>query len=123
MQGREDGELMSKSSLTYNKDFTEKFERQLKKLRDKIRIKRINEKVLEILGAPYRNIDFGSGHWRGKRKERVGDDRIFFAICEQCRRERHQRYNNCESCDTKPDNSIRFFEIVDSHKYNEGSRR
>jgi mRNA-degrading endonuclease RelE of RelBE toxin-antitoxin system len=114
---------MSRSSQAYNIDFTEKFEKQLKKLRDKIRIKRINEKVIEISSAPYRNIDFGVGYWRGKRKERVGDDRIFFAVCEQCRREGHQSYNNCESCHTKPNNTIRFFEIVDSHKYNEGPRR
>jgi mRNA-degrading endonuclease RelE of RelBE toxin-antitoxin system len=117
MQEKEDGELMSRSSLTYNADFTEKFEKQLKKIRDKVRLKRINEKVLEILDNPYRNIDFGAGYWRGKRKERVGDDRIFFAICEQCRREGHQTYNNCENCNIKPGNTIRFFQIVERHKY------
>ena len=119
MREKEGGDPTSKSSPIYNKDFTEKFEKQLRKLRDKIRMKRINEKVLEILDSPYRNIDFGVGRWRGKRKERVGDDRIFFAVCEQCRKEKHQIYNNCTNCEAIPDNTIRFFEIVDSHKYNE----
>jgi mRNA-degrading endonuclease RelE of RelBE toxin-antitoxin system len=110
---------MKKFSQTYNKDFTEKFDKQLKKLGDKVRIRRINAKVDEILEFPYRNIDFGVGRWRGKRKERVGDDRIFFAICAQCRKERHQINNNCHNCESIPDNTIRFFEIIDSHKYNE----
>lgn len=119
MRGRADGEHMSKSFPTYNKAFTDKFDKQLRKLGDKVRVKRINEKVLEILDFPYRNIDFGAGRWRGKRKERVGDDRIFFAVCEQCRKEKHQVYNNCLNCEKMPDNTIKFFEIVDSHKYNE----
>ena len=110
---------MSKSFPTYNCDFTEKFEKQLRKLRDKIRKKRINQKVDEILASTYRNIRFGAGRWRGKREERIGDDRIFFAICEQCRKEKHKVYNNCHNCKNIPDKTVRFFEIVDSHKYNE----
>jgi mRNA-degrading endonuclease RelE of RelBE toxin-antitoxin system len=119
MHGRANGEHMSKSSLIYNKDFTEKFEKQLRKLGDKVRVKRINQKVDEILSFPYREIRFGAGRWRGKREERIGDDRLFFAICEQCRKEKHQAYNNCYNCEKIPDNTIRFFEMVDSHKYNE----
>ena len=46
-----------------------------------------------------------------------------FAVCEQCRRtEKHQEYNDCFNCEEIPDNTVRFFEIVDSHKYNEGRR-
>jgi hypothetical protein len=86
---------------------------------NKVRKKRINQKVDEILASPHRNIRFGAGRWRGKREERIGDDRIFFAICEQCRKEKHQIYNNCYNCKNKLGNTIRFFEIVDSHKYNE----
>jgi mRNA-degrading endonuclease RelE of RelBE toxin-antitoxin system len=69
---------MSKSSKTYNKLFTKTFEKQLRKIRDAIRVKRIKEKIDEIVEYPYRNIDFGAGRWRGKRKERAGDDRIMF---------------------------------------------
>ena len=110
---------MSKSSQTYSKDFTEKFAKQLRKIHDAIRIKRINQKVDEIIDFPYRNIRYGAGRWRGKREERIGDDRIFFAICEQCRNENHQTYNACDNCKGIPNNTIRFFEIIDSHKYNE----
>ena len=120
MRERVDGEVMSKSSPTYNKDFTEKFEKQLKKLRDPIRMKRIKRKVDEIVEFPYRDIRFGAGRWRGKREERVGYDRLMFAVCEQCRKEKHQLYNNCHNCQNKPNNTVRFFETVDSHKYNEG---
>jgi mRNA-degrading endonuclease RelE of RelBE toxin-antitoxin system len=109
---------MSKSSPTYQADFTEKFEKQLRKLRDKVRVKRINDKVLEIVAQPYRNIRFGAGRWRGKREERTGDDRLMFAVCGQCREENHRTYNNCFNCENIPDNTVRFFEVVDGHKYN-----
>ena len=122
MHKKGDGKLTSKSSPTYNQDFTDKFSDQLRKLRDKVRVKRINDKVLEILNAPYRDIRFGAGRWRGKREERTGDDRIMFAVCGQCRKEKHQEYNNCLNCKNIPDNTIRFFETIDSHKYNEGRR-
>lgn len=110
-------DLMSKSFPTYNILFTRTFEKQLNKLRDKIRISRIKQKTQEIAQAPYRNIDFGAGRWRGKRKETVGDDRIFFTICEQCRKEEHKKFNLCSDCETTPDNTIKFVEIVESHKY------
>jgi mRNA-degrading endonuclease RelE of RelBE toxin-antitoxin system len=119
MHGRANGALMNKSSPTYKKDFTDKFDKQLRKLGDPIRVKRIRQKVDEIIEFPYRNIRFGVGRWRGKREERVGDDRLMFAVCEQCRKEKHQSYNNCDNCENIANNSVRFFETVDSHKYNE----
>mgnify|MGYP001036731255 CR=1 FL=1 len=108
---------MSRPSQTYIKRFLPTFNKQLRKLRDNIRIKRIQKKVDEIVTEPYRNIKFGAGRYRGKREERVGDDRIFFAICEQCRKEGHQIYNLCGDCDTTPNNMITFIEIVEGHKY------
>jgi mRNA-degrading endonuclease RelE of RelBE toxin-antitoxin system len=110
---------MSKSSQTYNKDFTETLDKQLRKLRDPIRIKRIKQKVDEIVEDPYRDIRFAAGRWRGKREERVGDDRLIFAVCEQCREQEHERYNHCFNCENIKGNTVRFFETVDSHKYNE----
>lgn len=108
---------MSKSSQGYSKIFTRTFDKQLQKIRDPIRVKRINEKVDEIVENPYRNIDYGVGIYRGKRKERTGDDRIIFTICEQCRREGHRIYNSCENCSETPDSMITFWEIVEGHKY------
>jgi len=108
---------MSKSSQTYTKQFLPTFNKLLRKLRDNIRIKRIQKKVDEIVTNPYRNIKFGAGKYRGKREERVGDDRIFFVICEQCRKEGHRIYNQCKDCDSTPDNMITFVEILEGHKY------
>jgi mRNA-degrading endonuclease RelE of RelBE toxin-antitoxin system len=107
---------MSRSSQTYEKRFTRTFERQLPKLRDKTRIERIQKRVDQIIANPYANIDYGKGEWRGKRKDRVGGDRIIFTICEQCRKEHHQEYNNCIDCNTTPDNNLQSNEkVICSH--------
>jgi mRNA-degrading endonuclease RelE of RelBE toxin-antitoxin system len=108
---------MSKSSQIYNKRFTRTFEKQLRKIRDVVRVKRIKEEVDEIVENPYRKIDFGAGRWRGKRKERIGDDRIMFTVCEQCKKEGHKKFNQCLDCANTPTNMVTFWEVIEGHKY------
>ena len=110
---------MKKSSPTYKDKYAPLFEKQLKKLKKKSpeRAKRIEGKIQEILKFPYQNIDFGKGLWRGKRKERVGDDRITFVVCKQCRKLGHQMFNRCGDCDDTPDETVIFASIIESHKY------
>jgi len=108
---------MSKSSLVFNPIFSKTFSKQLTKIRDKLRITRIKQKTDEIIIQPYRNIEFGAGAYRGKRKDRIGEDRIIFTVCKQCRIEGHIKYNNCDNCNLIPDETVRFWEIVEGHKY------
>jgi len=108
---------MNKSSQAYERRFTKTFDNQFHKLRDSIRTKRIKQRVDQIVASPYANIDFGAGQYRGKRKDRAGDDRIVFTVCEQCRNEHHEKYNDCSDCNTTPNNMVTFWEIIEGHKY------
>ena len=110
---------MTKSSPTYKDKYTPLFEKQLKKLKKKspVRTRRIEGAIQEILNGPYQRIDFGKGLWQGKRKRRVGDDRITFVVCKQCRDLGHQMFNQCSDCDDTPDETVIFVSIIDSHKY------
>lgn len=110
---------MNKSSQTYEDQYTPLFEKQLKKLkkRSPVRAKRIEDAIQEILNGPYQDIDFGKGSWRGKRKKQVGNDRITFVVCKQCRDLRHQVFNQCRDCDSTPDETVIFVSIIESHKY------
>jgi len=110
---------MNKSSPIYKDKYTPFFEKQLQKLKKKApaRAKRIEDEIQEILKFPYQNIDFGKGLWRGKRKNRVGDDRITFVVCKQCRELGHQAFNLCSDCNDTPDETVIFVSIIESHKY------
>ena len=110
---------MNKPSRTYKDKYTPTFEKQLRKLKKKspVRAKRIKGKIQEILNVPYLHIDFGKGLWQGKRKERVGDDRITFVVCKQCRKLGHQVYNQCRDCNDTSDETVIFVSIIEDHKY------
>ena len=110
---------MNKPSPPYEDKYTPLFEKQLKKLKKKshVRARRIEGAIKEILNAPYRDIDFGKGLWRGKRKRQVGGDRITFVVCKQCRELGHEIFNQCGDCNDTPDETVIFASIIESHKY------
>lgn len=110
---------MSKSSVLYDAKYSTVFENQIHDLerKDKIRAKRIREEIEEIRADPFRRIDFGKGRYRGKRKRRVGDDRLIFAVCKQCREAGHRAMNGCSMCDELKDETVFFFTIIEGHKY------
>lgn len=110
---------MSESSPIYDDVYTPTFDKQLKKLKKtaSVRFKRVQNAIQTILAAPYQNIDFGKGIYRGKRKWRVGSDRIIFVVCKQCRELEHQIYNQCNDCDSTPDETVIFVTIIEGHKY------
>jgi mRNA-degrading endonuclease RelE of RelBE toxin-antitoxin system len=114
---------MNRSFQNYNPRYTPFFEKQLKKLGDKMRVKRIKETAEAIVEDPYHNVEFGVGKFRGKREERAWrGDRIIFTVCEQCKKLKHQEFNPCASCDDVPENTITFWEIIDDHDYTKGGR-
>lgn len=79
--------------------------------------RRIQRAVDEILDIPKRNSRFGKGQWRGKRERRVGDLRIMYSHCEECRQKGHTIYNNCPDCDSTPDDVGTFYTIITGHKF------
>ena len=87
------------------------------KKKSPVRAKRIESAIQEVLNGPYGDMDFGKALWRGKRKKRVGDDRITFVVCKQCRDLGHQGFNQCSDCDDTPDETVIFVSIIESHKY------
>jgi mRNA-degrading endonuclease RelE of RelBE toxin-antitoxin system len=114
---------MSRSSQAYIDYLTPTFDKQLRKLRDGMRIKRIEETIKKILEDPYHNIDFGKGKFLGKRKyDAWKGDRLIFTVCEQCRTLGHQKHNHCPDCQKMGNDAVIFWELVDSHNYNEAAR-
>jgi mRNA-degrading endonuclease RelE of RelBE toxin-antitoxin system len=69
------------------------------------------EALRELSNEPYRAKEFLKGEFRGKRKYRRGRMRIIFAVCEECRRLNHRRFNQCADCDEMPNRAIKLFEL------------
>ncbi len=104
----------------YEPKYTKHFQRQIRKL-DKTIKKRIENKVLDLKLDPYHNAPFAKGQWRGKRHIYINkNDRILFAICEECVEVGHEQFNGCAECDEMPENTFVVFLIIFGHKYKHG---
>lgn len=111
---------MSTQPSPYQSSFTRTFEGQLAAIerKDKVRGSRIREEMDEILASPYGNVEFGKGQWRGKRKQRIGTDRLIFVVCKQCRELKHvDKLNTCSDCGKTPDETVVWVTIIEDHKY------
>ena len=110
---------MNRSSVHFEPKYTPFFEGQLKKLqkKDKIRTKRILKKVKDICASPYDDIKFATGRYKGKREARVGNDRLLYIVCEQCRDLQHMNFNGCRECNQIKDETVIFVMIIKGHKY------
>ena len=92
----------------------------MKKVRTNF-VKRVKAKIEDLRQDPRHNAPFGKGQWRGKRYIYISRaDRLFFAICEECRRENHRRFNQCLDCDETPDNVFVIFCCIFGHDYKRG---
>lgn len=99
-----------------NPIFRRPFDRKVKGL-SPVNKKRIKKAVDEILERPQRNSKFAKQQWRGKRERRVGDLRIMYSYCKECRENTHIRFNVCPECEKIPDETATFYGIVESHKF------
>lgn len=73
--------------------------------------KRVNDKVLNhIQPNPY-NSEYLSFELEGLRSytKMISDNRIVFAICEECRKNGFQDANNCFDCENIVDKTIMLF--------------
>jgi len=101
--------------------FSDDFKKHLNKLtkRDTLLKKRILEKIEEMKNNPLRNSTELSGDFKGKHRIRVGDYRLIYAPCDDCRKKNYEKFNNCFGCDSRQSNSIVYFDVLhrSSHGY------
>jgi len=99
-----------------NPKFRRPFYKTLKNLSGENQ-RRIKQAVDEILEMPQRNSKFAQHQWRGKRERRIGDLRIMYSYCKECRQNGHTTYNNCLDCEDTPDDTGTFYDIIESHRF------
>ena len=85
---------------------TETFNKKLDEL-DKVQRERVVKTInRELSERPTHNTKFLKGEFAGKRVLRIGDIRVVFIICSECRNLGHKdRYNSqiCKDCEQKDD--------------------
>jgi mRNA-degrading endonuclease RelE of RelBE toxin-antitoxin system len=94
--------------------FTDVFAKNFKKLakKDGALRKRVEAEIEEMKNDPYRNSRELIGEFLGKRRVRIGSHRLIYAICEECRKKKHDLVLACYGCKEKDDNSIIYFDLV-----------
>jgi len=101
----------------FEPQYTKTFEKALKKEVPKNHLQRIKDGIQKLVEDPYHNTEFAKGRWRGKRKLRVGDYRIVFVICEECQKEGHNTFNQCDGLGHQPCFLI-IVALIVGHDYN-----
>lgn len=99
-----------RNCLVYEIYLTSKFGKSIKKM-DAHTKQRIEKSINDLSNDPYRKSEYLRGKLKGRRKHRMGDLRIVFAICEECRELGHHTINNCIDCDDLPKNGLKIFDI------------
>ena len=80
--------------------------------------KLVKSKVQDIIRDPWHNQRTMKGDYKGTRHRNVNRrDRIIFTICEDCRENRWESYNQCSDCGSSPDEKVTFVQIILNHKY------
>lgn len=107
--------------MLYDAFFSDQFRNHLEKLtkRNTVLKKRILAKVKDMRNDPLGNSNELGGDFKGKRRIRVGDYRLIYAPCDDCRKKGYERFNNCYGCDSMPSNAIVYFDVLhrSSHEY------
>lgn len=123
MQRRNTSSVIRKYLGHYEPKYSPTFEKQMRKVgkKNKNFLQRVRKKIDDLRQDPYHNAPFAKGQWRGKRHIYISrTDRLLFAICEECRRENHQRFNQCLDCDVTADNVFVVFLCIFGHDYGRG---
>jgi mRNA-degrading endonuclease RelE of RelBE toxin-antitoxin system len=99
--------------------FGDDFKKHLDKLtkKDGNLKKRLLERINEMSAEkPLSQIGY-IGELKGKWKMRVGDYRLIYAYCDDCKKHKHQFLNSCYGCGAKEDNALIFFDVI--HRSND----
>ena len=89
---------------------TDRFQKSLLKLDKPIRVRVTNIIEQDVTLGPYAS-DPLMYDLKGKREYRVGDYRIIFAICEECRTKRLEQFNGCKDCKKHGRNDVILFDV------------
>jgi mRNA-degrading endonuclease RelE of RelBE toxin-antitoxin system len=102
----------------YNAFFSDDFADHFRKLtkKDGVLKERLQSKIEEMKIEKPRNPIEYIADLKGKWKMRVGDYRMLYAYCEDCKQKRYERFNQCFDCDTKNDSPIVFFDVLHRSK-------
>ncbi len=98
----------------YDAYFSDDFEKHFRKLtkRDGNLRNRLLSKIEEMkTEPPIRSIEY-IGDLKGKWKMRVGDYRLLYAYCEDCKAKHYEKFNQCLDCETKDNDSIVYFDVI-----------
>jgi mRNA-degrading endonuclease RelE of RelBE toxin-antitoxin system len=102
-------------TVFFSDDFKKHFEKLTKK--DVSLKNRLRECIDEMaVKKPYSQIGY-SGDLNGKWKMRVGDYRLIYVYCEDCRRCCHQVFNDCYRCCDRSGDVLIFFDVI--HRSND----
>jgi mRNA-degrading endonuclease RelE of RelBE toxin-antitoxin system len=96
-------------ALQYRPYATDRFDKSRRQL-DKSVLERVEKAVREIATDPYAS-DLLRVSLKGKRDRRVGEYRIVFAVCEECRRENWTGLNGCSDCKKHGRNDFILFDV------------
>jgi mRNA-degrading endonuclease RelE of RelBE toxin-antitoxin system len=98
----------------FSDDFNEHFKKLTKK--DGVLKERLKSKIEEMKAEkPIDAIEY-IGDLKGKWKVRVGDYRMPYAYCEDCKLKHYERFNECFGCDSKSSNTVVFFDAFHRSK-------
>ena len=98
----------------FSDDFVDHFKKLTKK--DETLKERLQSRIEEMKTEKPRNPIEYVADLKGKWKMRVGDYRMIYAYCEDCKQKRHERLNQCLDCSAKNDNVIVFFDVLHRSK-------
>jgi len=95
--------------------FKKHFDKLTKK--DNMLKKRLTDKIKEMCIAKPEGQTELVGILKGKYRIRVGDYRLIYAYCEDCKKHNYQIYNKCYECSTKSDDTLVLFDVI--HRSND----
>lgn len=52
------------------------------------------------------------GDLKGKWKMKVGDYRLLYAYCRDCKVKHYEEFNQCFNCKSKNNNSVVYFDVI-----------
>jgi len=96
---------MSEASQIYEIIATETFDKMFGKLEKDMK-DRISKKISKLVENPYSVSETLTGNLKHFRKLRIGDIRLLFRICEECKTKGHTSISPCKVCSNEMNKHI-----------------
>lgn len=72
--------------------------------------------IEEMRENPFRNSIELDYELKGKRRIKVGDYRLIYAVCSDCRKKGYEKINQCYDCKLKGEDAMVFFDVFHRSK-------